>query len=171
MIKTIRNEIFWTALYVRAHHEKKVYRQLIDKHIESYLPLKKVLRQWSDRKKWIEEPLFRCYIFIRTHSKGRLMALQTYGAVRIISFHGCPAIVRDKEIEFIRQILKEYPTVEACTQGSIGDVVEIIRGPLVGLQGRLYEMRGQKRMVVTIESIHQSLHFTIDSSDLRIIKS
>ena len=44
------------------------------KGIESYLPLKKVLKQWSDRKKWVEEPLFRSYIFIHADLKGRASA-------------------------------------------------------------------------------------------------
>lgn len=161
--------IRWYALYTRSRHEKRVNDQLVDKGIESYLPVHKVLRQWSDRKKWIEEPLFRCYVFIRTDPKGRLLALQTYGAVRLVSFNGKPAIVRDEEIDIIRRILREAPTVEACPVVNVGDVVEILSGPLCGLRGRLKEIRSEKRLVVTIVSIQQALRFNVDRADVRVV--
>lgn len=162
-------EIRWYALYTRSRHEKKVDQQLQDKGIESYLPLHKVRRQWSDRKKWVEEPLFRCYVFIHVDEQSRINALRTYGSVRIVSFNGKPAVVRDEEIDDIRRILREVPTVESCPNVSVGDIVEIIYGPLRGLQGRLEQIRGEHRLVVAVESIHQALRFNVDGTDIRIV--
>ena len=160
----------WYALYTRSRHEKKVERQLDDKGIESYLPLRKVLHQWSDRKKWVEEPLFRCYVFVHVNAKDRLRALQTYGAVRVVSFNGKPAVVKEVEIEKIRRILREIPTVESCLNVKEGDIVEIVRGPLVGLRGRLVQIRNEHRLVMAIDSIHQALRFNVDAADVKAVE-
>jgi transcription antitermination factor NusG len=159
----------WYALYTRSRHEHKVEKQLAEKHIESYLPMRRVLRQWSDRKKWIDEPLFRCYVFIHADEKDRIRALQSYGAVRIVSFNGRPAVVRDDEIENIRRVLKDSPAAEACSVPSVGDWVEIIRGPLSGIRGRLEEVRGERRLILVVDSIRQALRFSIDGVDVRIV--
>ena len=104
----------WYALYTRSRHEKKVDYQLREKGIESYLPLQRVLRKWSDRKKWVEEPLFRCYVFVHVDPANRLRALQTFGVVRFVTFSDEPAVVRDDEIENIRRILRESPDAESA---------------------------------------------------------
>lgn len=163
------SKVYWYALYTRSRWEKKVDHQLHDKGIGSYLPLRGVLRQWSDRKKLVEEPLFRCYVFIHANARERLGALQTYGAVRIVTFNGKPAVVRDEEIENIKNILREKPQVESCPKVSKGDLVEIVSGPLSGLRGRLEEIRGEHRLVVSIDSIHQALRFNVDGTNVRVV--
>lgn len=167
--ENINSEIRWYALSVRSRHEKKVDRQLQDKGIESYLPLRKIRREWSDRKKWVEEPLFRCYVFIHTDERNRLRALQAYGVVRIVSFNGKPAVVRDDEIASIRRILRTAPSVETCPPVSVGDVVEIMSGPLMGLRGRLEGIRNERRLVVSIDSIRQALRFNVDGADVKVV--
>ncbi|MBN2028712.1 UpxY family transcription antiterminator [bacterium] len=162
--------IHWYALYTRSRYEKKVNDQLKDKGIESYLPLRNVLRKWSDRKKWIEEPLFRCYVFVHVDPVTRFQALQTYGCVRYVTFNSKPAIVRDEEIENIRRILRESPDVEPCTGLSRGDIVEIVCGPLSGLRGRLEAIHNQRRLIVSIESIHQALRLNVDGLDVKVIE-
>jgi len=164
------NDIHWYALYTRPRHEKKVARQLTDKGIESYLPMRKVLRQWSDRKKWIEEPLFGCYLFIHVNPGERLPALQTHGTVRLISFRGEPTVVPDREIETIRRILRENPVVETGPVAAVGDMVEIVLGPLTGLQGRLEAVQGGHRFIVSIDSIGQSVRFNVDKHDVKVLK-
>lgn len=159
-------EIHWYALYTRSRYEKKVDILLKQKGIEAYLPLRKVLRQWSDRKKWIEEPLFRCYVFVHVNEKERICALETPGVVRMVSFQGKPAIVRDEEIEDIRRILKEIPDVESCSPLTVGQWVKVIRGPLSGLVGRLEEFRGGQRLVIGIDSIGQALRFNVERGDV-----
>ena len=157
----------WYALYTRPRHEKKVERQLKERGIESYLPLKKTLHQWSDRKKWVEEPLFRCYVFVRTADRDRMRSLHTYGSVRFVSFDGKPAVVRDEEIHTIKCILREMPTSESYPDVTVGDVVEIVHGPLTGMRGKLEEIRSGRRLIVAIPSIHQALRFSLDGLDVR----
>ncbi len=162
--------IRWYALYTRSRHEKKVHAQLRDKKIESYLPLRNVLRKWSDRKKWVEEPLFRCYVFVHADPVTRFRALQTYGCVRYVTFNSQPAIVRDAEIETIRRVLRESPDVEPCTGLSQGDIVEVVHGPLSGLRGRLEAIHNQQRLIVSIDSIRQALRFNVESMDVKVIE-
>lgn len=160
----------WYALYTRSRHEKKVEWQLQQKGVTCYLPLRQVWRRWSDRRKLVEEPLFRCYVFVYGDEKDRLSALQTYGAVRIVSFNGRPAIVREEEIENIKRILREFPEAEACEGWVVGESVEIVRGPLTGIRGTLVQIRGAHRLVVNVDSIRQGIRFEIDASDVRSLR-
>jgi transcription antitermination factor NusG len=159
----------WYALYTRSRHERKVEKQLRGKGIEAYLPMRRVLRQWSDRKKWVEEPLFRCYVFVYGDQKERYLSVQTIGTVRMISFNGKPVIVQDFEIQRIRAVLREAPSAESCEEIHKGDWVEITRGPLIGLQGRLESIQNRHRLVVTIDSIGQAVRFNVEIGDVRIL--
>jgi transcription antitermination factor NusG len=161
--------VFWYALYTKSRHEKKVDNQLKEKGIESYLPLKKVLKQWSDRKKWVEEPLFRSYIFIHADLKGRHRALYADGVLKLVTFGENPALVREEEIDTIKRILSENTDAEACSTVSVGDIVEIARGPLMGIRGRLEEIRGSRRLVIVIDSIRQALRFNVDLADIKVV--
>ena len=159
----------WYAIYTRARHEKKVETQILGKGIEAYVPVREVLRQWSDRKKWVKEPLFSCYCFVHATDKERYDAVQSYGAVRVLGFNGQASIVRDVEIENIKKILKEIPDLESCQSFKIGDRVQIVRGNLAGLEGYLDEDRGGNRFVVNISSIQQAVRFNIALADIEKI--
>ena len=161
------NDKIWYALYTRPRHEKSVDDQLQEKGIESYLPLKKVLKQWSDRRKWVEEPLFRSYVFVHGNKQINYQAVQTHGAVCLLSFSGKPARIYDWEIETIQRILKEKPETEPCSIFQIGDWVEISNGSLQGLRGRLQEIHGEKRLIITVESIQQAMRFSVNINDVR----
>lgn len=165
----IDKEKQWYALYTRFRHEKQVEGQLRQKGIETYLPMRKILRKWSDRKKWIMEPLFKCYIFIYSDTEERFEAVHSHGAVRIISFGGKPAIVNEREINYIRNILSEFPDAEPCINIPIGSRVRIYRGHLAGLEGILTESRNKNRMIVFLDSISQGVYFNVDIHDIRKI--
>jgi transcriptional antiterminator RfaH len=164
------NRPHWTVFYTRPRHEKKVFEQLVEKKIECYLPMRKMLRQWSDRKKWIEEPLFRSYIFVYGDECLKHQALQTHGVVRAVMFQGRLAIVRDEEIEMIKRILHESDKVEAIPQIEIGDEVELIAGPLAGLRGRLESLQNEHRLVIDIPSIRQAIRITVDIRNVRKVR-
>ncbi|NQT27566.1 UpxY family transcription antiterminator [candidate division KSB1 bacterium] len=160
----------WFALYTRPRHEKRVVEEVQEKGIEAYLPLTSVLRQWSDRKKWVDEPLFRGYVFIHGDVSERYHSVQTNGVVRVVQFQGKPARVRDEEIDRIKRILREVESIEVCDTMAVGDWVSIMRGPLTGIQGQLFEIQGSHRLVVTLSSINQGLRFSVDRSDVELIQ-
>lgn len=156
----------WYALYTKPRHEKKVFEQLEQKNIVSYLPLHKILKQWSDRKKWVEEPLFKSYVFVQGDNQIRYHALQSHGAVNFLSFNGKPSPVYEWEIDTIKRILKDASDVEPCNPYHIGDAVKVKHGPLIGLSGRLIEIQGTRKLIVMIDSIKQALRFKIDIQDV-----
>src|SRR4051812_43904118 len=102
----------WYAIYTKPRWEKKVAELLEEKQIENYCPLQKVEKKWSDRKKTILEPLFKSYVFVRITQKGQVPVLSTDGVVSFITFLGKPAMIRDEEIDIIKQFLRDYQNVE-----------------------------------------------------------
>jgi len=161
----------WYALYTKSRTEKKVYQLLREKRIEAYLPLLKTLKRWSDRKKWVEEPLFRSYIFIRISERERLDAIWTDGVVRMITFQGRPVSIPDKQIEAVRAYINEgEDRVEKEVQFERGNRVEVTHGTLQGLQGIMVETKGKKRVMVEIEGIGEKIMLNIPKSSLKSIQ-
>ena len=160
----------WFAIYCRSRNEKKVNDLLQRDGIETYLPLLKSLKQWSDRKKWVEEPLFRSYIFVHISKTEYLKVLQSDGVVRFITFEGKPVPVPPQQILAIKQFLDKEENPEQFTDSfDIGDKVEIFRGSLKGLIGNLVDLRGKQKVRIEIESIGKSIILTIPKSYLKVV--
>jgi transcription antitermination factor NusG len=129
----------WYVLYTRSKCEKKVAATLSKKGIENYCPLNVKLRQWSDRKKIIHEPVFTSYVFVRTieteiHQIKRVCS----DIVSIVYWIGKPAIVKDEEINEIKLFLDEFQEVQLeKKEVSIHDKVRILRGPLMNYEGEV----------------------------------
>lgn len=157
----------WYALYTRPNFEKRVDRELQRMCLHAYLPLRPVLRQWSDRKKWIEAPLFSCYVFVKANAKERLLALTPEGVVRMLGHHGQPSIIPDFEITAVKNMLAHDFDPEPIPHLVPGDVLEITSGPLAGVRGVLRSLQGQQRFIIAFESIGQSLAINIDPRQLR----
>jgi transcription antitermination factor NusG len=102
----------WFAVYTRHRWEKKVFQLLQEKGIESYCPLNKIQRKWSDRLKVVEEPLFKSYVFVRVTEDEKTSVRMTNGVVNFVYWLGKPAIVKDREIATIKKFLDEHDTVE-----------------------------------------------------------
>ncbi len=162
------NETQWVALYTKPRHEKRVAEQLSEKKIKHYLPLVRFQRQWSDRRKWIEEPLFRSYVFVWGDPLERYQAVQTYGTVGYVKFGDSPAFVREEEIDMVRRLLREGVALETCSVPRRGDEVEIVQGPFTGMRGTLEEIKGAQRLVVSIPSIRQGIRFNVALEDIKI---
>lgn len=129
---------------------------LIGKGYTAYLPCTTVIRQWSDRKKKILEPLFKSYVFIRCKENQIGSAANDDTIVTVVRFEGRPAIIREKEMEVIRKIEAgiEDDDVEVVNQVLIsGEKVKIMGGKLKGLSGVLTEFRGAHRVAIRIESL------------------
>jgi len=164
----------WYAVYVKSRYEKKTSKLLEDRHIEVYLPLLNRLKQWSDRKKMVEEPLFKSYIFVRTDLKNYYDILNTPGIVRFVGFEGKPVPVPDNQIVAVRQFVGEYD--DSCSINELqalreGQLVEIVYGEMRGLVGRLVSLQGKQRLVVDIESVGQSIPINISRSQVRSLQN
>ena len=164
----------WYAVYVKSRYEKKASKLLEDRHIEVYLPLLNRLKQWSDRKKMVEEPLFKSYIFVRTDLKNYYDILNTPGIVRFIGFEGKPVPVPDNQIVAVRQFVGEFDNssdLDELQNLQEGQMVEIVYGEMKGLVGRLVSLKGKQRLIVDIESVGRSIPLNISRSQVRLLQN
>jgi len=161
----------WYAIYTRPRHEKKVHAQLTDKEIKTFLPLITRKRQWKDRKKSVEMPLFSSYLFVNFEYKYRFDVLETDGVVKIVNFNGVPAVVPDWQIESLKQMLTFPKTIELENYIRPGEIVEVIEGPMQGMRGTVVNRKNSNRLVLTIEGIMQSVSVEIDEFSLKSIKT
>jgi transcriptional antiterminator RfaH len=160
----------WYAIYVKSKAEKKVAKELFLLGIDHYLPLRKVLRQWSDRKKWIEEPLFKSYVFVHIEQKDYYTVLQTFGVVKYITFESKAVPIPTQQIDAIRYYLNEKdPQITIPENWSKGQTVEVISGSMTGLTGKLVEFKGKHWLGVEIEAIGHSIVIQIQKNKLRPI--
>lgn len=155
-------------MYIRSRAEKQVYEQLIRSGFDAYLPLVKTLKQWSDRKKWVEEPLFRSYIFVHISAGEYYDVLNIPGAVKYVAFEGKAVPIPPQQIEAIRQFIdtgRELPDVDLDL--SPGSKVDIIAGPMKGISGELLEIMGKKKVRIEIDGLGQSVYLELPASQIR----
>ncbi|MGM0531335.1 MAG: UpxY family transcription antiterminator [Bacteroidota bacterium] len=158
----------WYALYTKSRSEKKAERELLLKGLEAYLPLEKRLKQWSDRKKWVHEPLIRSYIFVRANQKELYQAYYTPGIVTIVNFEGKPAPIPDKQIQAIKELLKSGEHYEVTSDSfEVGEMVEIQAGKLKGMQGELVKQLNRYKVLLRIDVIQQNILININPSYLK----
>lgn len=168
--KILPKQLAWYAVYTRPRHEKKIYARLKQEKIEVFLPLQTTIRQWSDRKKKVSEPLFSCYIFVYISSKDYYKILNVDGVVRYITFNGKAVSIPEKQIRFIRMLLEQEIEIEETKEPMPkGARVEIMIGPLTGLTGELLEDAGKKRVIIRIEEINKALLVNVPLNFLKLI--
>lgn len=156
----------WYAVYTRPRWEKKVAALLLQKGIQSYCPLNKVRRRWSDRMKTVEEPLFKSYVFINVDEATRTAVRTTHGVINFVYWNGKPAVITDKEIHTIRQFLDEYENVELQRiEVGINERVKVIAGPMMDNEGKVLEVKN-KTVKVAIDSLGYILVATIDRNKI-----
>ena len=156
----------WLAIYTRPRWEKKVNQLLTEKGFESYCPLNKVKRKWSDRIKVVEEPLFKSYVFVKVAEAERTEVRMTSGAINFVYWNGKPAVIKEKEINAIRRFLNEYAYVEARPMDvQLNQRVRIINGTLMDKEGKVLELR-HKTAKIAIESLGYILVAYIDRTKL-----
>jgi len=163
----------WYAVYVKSRYEKKTFKLLEEKHIETYLPLINRLKQWSDRKKMVEEPLFKSYVFVRTDLKDYFEILNTPGIVRFVCFEGKPVPVPENQLVAVKSYIGEFDgeeEIDRLQDLHEGQLVEIAYGQMKGLIGRLVEIKGKQRLLVNIEAVGQSLPISISRSQVTICR-
>jgi len=161
----------WHVVYTRSRAEKKVRDELSEKNIECFLPLQKKLRKWSDRKKWIETPLITGYCFVRIKRDEYDRVLETNNVVSYITFEGRAAIIPDKQIHYLKQLLTKYDfDVEVTTENfEPGKKVEVIAGPLIGLRGELTESRGKHKFMLRFTQINAIFSVEVNASDISLL--
>ena len=154
------DEKTWHAIYVKPRFENKVYAQLEEIGVEAYLPLITVVKRWSDRKKRIEEPLFKSYVFVCSTPRQYVPILNMTGVVKFVTFEHKPVVVPENQIVAIKQFVASYEKGEQYKlnndeQLKVGQMVRIINGPMKGLTGRLQNISNKRHLVVYIDVVGQ----------------
>ena len=156
----------WYALQVRPRFEKKAVLQLRAKEIETYLPVVRQVRWWSDRRKLIERPLFAGYLFVRLQltPKERILVLRTTGVMAFVGFASGATPVRAAQIESLRRLLNSNMECSIRPFLRTGQRVRIRGGSLEGVEGILQD--DSKHLVVSIDCIQRSIAIRIEGYDL-----
>ena len=157
----------WIAVYTKSRHEQTVVNELNNKNIESYCPMFKERRQWSDRKKWVHFPLFRSYVFANIEIKENIYVLQTIGVNKIVKFQEKISIIPDQVIDNIKNIIEGEYNVEKADYFIKGDEVRVVSGPLKDLDGVVLDSRGTNKVIIKIEAIQQAFSVEISSGLLK----
>ena len=154
----IDNTYRWYPIYTRSRFEKKTQAELIKKQIVSYLPLKKTIKQWSDRKKIVEEPLLSSYLFIYISAKEYNDVLLTHGFSRFIYFSGKIAHLPDKQLEDLKMLLAHSSDLEIISYDiSLGEKVLIKAGPFKGIIAELVSLKNKKGIILRLQNLGCSI--------------
>jgi transcriptional antiterminator NusG len=154
----------WYAIRTRSRHEKMVAEQLEKQGIESFLPLVKSTRKWSDRTKEVALPMFSGYTFARLlfFSPDRLRVLQTHGVASFVGVRGVGIPVPEGQIENVKTVLVNQIPTQDHPFLRIGQRVRIGGGALNGIEGILSARKGGRTLIISVEPIHRSLSICID---------
>lgn len=155
----IQDQPQWYAIRTRSRHEKMVADQLEKMGVENFLPLAKKTRQWSDRVKEVELPLFSGYAFVRVvlSSPDRLRVLQTHGVAGFVGISCIGTAIPESQINDIRTLLASKVPFEEQPYLRVGQRVRVKGGALDGVEGILAAQNGDRSLVISLEPIQRSL--------------
>jgi transcription antitermination factor NusG len=144
----------WYPVYTHPRAEKKAHEALLTKGIETYLPLKRQLKQWSDRKKWVDEPLIKSYLFVHITEQEQANVLMTRGITRFIYFGGKITPMPDQQIENLKLLMTSSVELEITEENLLpGEKIIIKAGPLKGMTGEIISYRSQKQLILRLENL------------------
>jgi transcriptional antiterminator RfaH len=148
----------WYPVYTNSRAERTALEILQKKQIDCYLPIRKVLKQWSDRKKVVEEPLLKSYLFVYISAKEYAEVLMTKGVARFIFFSGQIASIPDQQLEDLKLLLANADDLEIIDHDiSPGEKVLIKAGPFKGIIAELVSLMNKKSIVLRLQHIGYSI--------------
>jgi transcription antitermination factor NusG len=162
--EAFRLDTVWYAVHTRHQHEKLVARTLANKGFEVFLPLYTEARQWRDRTKMVELPLFSCYVFLRGDLDRRLAIVTTPGVHGMVVSAGKLAGIPEEEIQAVRSVVENRVNVEPHPFLKCGDLVRVKSGALRGLEGFLVRKKGQTRLIISVTLLERSVAAEVDAS-------
>ncbi len=161
----------WFALYTKSKAEKKVLEQFRAKGIEAYLPMRRELRQWSDRKKWIEVPIINSYIFVHITLPEYRKVFEAKGVVAYVSHKGKAVSIPEHEMDAMRRTVENNLTFSVETTSlQKGQIITVTSGPLKGISGEIIDMQGEKKLYLRISHIGYTLVVNLENETYRATK-
>lgn len=160
----------WYAVYTYRNTEKIVSQKAEQMGVESFLPLQRVERQWSDRKKTLDVPLFPGYVFVKTSLVHRFPLLNIKELVRFVGFNSLPVAIPDKEIESIRKVVSAQSELAPEPFGlKEGTKVKVTQGQFAGAEGLLIHRKGKSRLVVQLQLLQQAISVEVGMQSIAIV--
>jgi len=162
----------WYALYTRANGERKLLECLQEKNIECYLPMKKVLKVWSDRKKWVEFPLLSGYCFVNITRREYDRVLRCANVVCYVTFEGKAAVIPEIQIDALRRVSKQFDFYLSVSHENFepGQKVEVIAGPMIGARGELVKASGKHKFIIRLDELKSVVAIEIPVEHLTAIR-
>lgn len=162
----------WYAVYTKVNQEKNINKCLIQERIECYLPLKKTLRNWSDRKIWVEEPFFRSYIFVCVSNIEFFKVINTPGVINYVMFGGKAQTIPESQIENIKRFIEQYEREVVVSREKIdkGQLAKVLYGPFKGMEGEVIKVCNNYRIVIRIDALGCNLYANISKDEIQKIK-
>lgn len=164
---TTMDELKWLVIKTNPRAEKLVSQRLSEIGIENYLPVRRELKKWKDRKKWVDEVLIKSHVFVKINERKKNKVFDVFGILRYLYFDKKLAVVTDKEIEVL-QLFCKINELKITTKGfENGDKVEVIEGVLIGMQGILKESQKGNKISIYIEALGLFASISIKISEVR----
>jgi len=156
----------WYAIKTRSRHEKRVRDQLVQRDVDTFLPLCESWRQWKDRKKKVELPLFPGYCFARFPLVEKLRVLNVLGVANLVGINGRPEPIHEDELAAIQQLVSTKLLYDPHPFLQEGMDVEVVRGPLAGVRGKLLRKDRVTRLVLAVTLVRQAAVVEIHPADV-----
>ncbi len=157
-----KSSVPWYALQVWVRKEGLIATQLESQGFECFLPKYKSLREWSDRTKEVEQPLFPGYVFCRFDYTQRRPIVVTPGVLQVVGCGRTPLAVEDREIEAIQTAIASGIAAQPWPYLEVGERVRIHSGKLSGLEGILINFKGNHRVVLSVSLLQRSVALEVD---------
>ena len=166
MAASTSTDPFWYVVRTRSRHEKRVCDQLQTREVETFLPTVERWSRWKDRRKKVAFPLFPWYCFVRFSLADRLRVLNVAGVADLVGVAGRPEPVPDAEIEAIQRLARTTLQYDPHPFLMEGMDVEVVRGPLTGVRGKLLRKDRVSRLVLAVTLIRQAAVVEIHPADV-----
>ena len=143
-------EKLWYVIYTKSNCEKKVASMLTKYNIDNYCPLNRTMRQWADRKKMVHTPLFTSYVFVRIQPDALYKVRQvSTDIINFVYWLGKPAVVRNNEIDSIKQFLNQYTDIKLEKKSiHVHDTIKVLSGPFMNMEGNVRSIEHNKVKIV-----------------------
>jgi transcription antitermination factor NusG len=153
---------FWFAIQVVPRREKLVSMLLNNKGYQSFVPIHRITKRWSDRSKVCESAIFPGYVFCLPQEQSYGLIVATPQVRRIVGFGGRPSPVTDAEIEVLKRLGNSATPAQSCDYPAVGQRVQVTFGPLAGVAGVLIQIKNKHRLVISIDAIMKSVSVSVD---------
>lgn len=166
---SLNKKVQWYAIYTQSRAEKKVFERVVNLGFEAFLPLITTIKQWSDRKKKVTEPLINSFVFVKTSSSKFNELLNIPGVLTILKYLGKPAVVRDYEIENLRILVNSCEQIKTIKPIDLtkGEAIEIVSGPFKGVFATYMNKSGKHRVVVEVVALNSFVEINVPLNTIK----